>query len=110
MAIVLGLSKSTNALNTLFSAATIMPALSYLGTVLLFLKYRNSLGAGTSHIEKKWEFPVAILALIWLLFELSCLIFPSQFRSAQYYVLGTLGVGLVMFLIVAAQKRNQIKQ
>ncbi len=109
MAIVLGLSKSTNALNTLFSAATIMPALSYLGTVLLFLKYRNSLGAGTSHIEKKWEFPVAILALIWLLFELSCLIFPSQFRSAQYYVLGTLGVGLVLFLIVAAQKRNQIR-
>jgi amino acid transporter len=109
IAIVLVLSKSSNALMTLFSAATIMPALSYLGTVLLFLKYRNRLGEGTGHIEKKWEFPVAILALIWLLFELSCLIFPSQFRNAQYYVLGALGVGLVLFGFVAAQQKNQGK-
>jgi len=110
IAIVLSLSHSTNALTTLFSAATIMPAISYLGTVLLFLRVRNRGGIGDGHIARsKWEFPIAIAAVVWLLFELSCLIFPSQFRNAQYYVLGTLGIGVVFFLIATVQKNSQTK-
>ena len=106
--IVLGLSKSTNALTTLFSAATIMPALSYLGTVLLFIKVRKSMGvSGHGDERKSWEMPVAIIAVVWLLFELSCLVFPSQFRNAQYYVLGTLAVGVVFFAIASVQKNSQ---
>ena len=106
--IVMGLSKSTNALTTLFSAATIMPAICYLGTVLLFIKVRKNMGvSGHGDDRKSWEMPVAILAVIWLLFELSCLVFPSQFRNAQYYVLGTLAVGVVFFAIASVQKNSQ---
>lgn len=106
--IVLTLSKSTNALVTLFSAATIMPALSYLGTVLLFIKVRKSMGtSGHGDERKSWEMPVSILAVVWLLFELSCLVFPSQFRNAQYYVLGTLAVGVVFFVIATVQKNSE---
>jgi hypothetical protein len=38
-------------------------------------------------------------ALIWLAYELIILIGPSEFRDAQYYVLGALGVGLVFYVI-----------
>ena len=37
-------------------------------------------------------------ALIWLAYELIILIGPSEFRDAQYYVLGALGVGLVFYI------------
>jgi amino acid transporter len=110
IAIVLGLSNSTNALTTLFSASTIMPALAYLGTVLLFIKVRKNLKPSDHGIQKKsWEMPIAILAVVWLLFELSCLIFPPQFRNAQYYVLGTLALGVVFFAYATMQKNSQSK-
>jgi hypothetical protein len=110
ISIVLLLSNSTNALTTLFSASTIMPALAYLGTVILFIRVRKNLKPGEHGVEKKsWEMPVAILAVIWLVFELSCLIFPPQFRNAQYYVLGTLLVGVVFFVIASIQKKSQEK-
>jgi hypothetical protein len=38
-------------------------------------------------------------AVIWLAYELIILIGPSEFRDAQYYVLGALGVGLVVYLV-----------
>ena len=42
---------------------------------------------------------VAWGAVIWLTYELIVLIGPSAFRDAQYYVLGSLGVGLVFYVI-----------
>lgn len=105
IAIVLILMKSTSALTTLFTASTIMPALLYLGTVILFLSVRKKLDPNQSHLKgQSWEMPVAVLAIIWLLFELSCLVFPSQFRNAQYYVLGTLAIGVVVFGITSMMK------
>ena len=38
-------------------------------------------------------------AVIWLTYELIILIGPGIFRDAQYYVLGSLGVGLVFYLV-----------
>jgi hypothetical protein len=38
-------------------------------------------------------------ALIWLCYELIILIGPSAFRDAQYYVLGSLGLGLVFYVV-----------
>jgi len=37
-------------------------------------------------------------ALIWLAYELIVLIGPSEFRDAQYYVLGALGLGLIVYV------------
>ncbi len=47
----------------------------------------------------RWEIPVIAGALIWLLYELIILIGPSEFRDAQYYVLGSLGLGLIVYAI-----------
>jgi len=94
--ITLALRTHSGALATLFTASTIMPALLYAGTVLLYVftrrgKNQRSFG--------KYELPIVAGALIWLTYELIVLIGPSAFRDAQYYVLGSLGVGLVFFMV-----------
>jgi amino acid transporter len=101
-AITLALRTHTGALATLFTASTIMPALLYSGTVLLysFTARRRAAGGAARHRPfGRWEIPVIAGAVIWLAYELVILIGPSEFRDAQYYVLGALGVGLVFYLV-----------
>jgi amino acid transporter len=94
--ITLALRTHAGALATLFTASTIMPALLYAGTVLLYVFTRR----GRRHtLLGRWEIPVVVGALIWLTYELIVLIGPSAFRDAQYYVLGSLGVGLVFYIV-----------
>lgn len=93
--IVLVLISNTSALATLFTASTIMPAVLYAATVLLyvFTKHKGPKSFGA------WEWPIIAGALIWLAYELIILIGPGEFRDAQYYVLGSLGLGLVFYVI-----------
>ena len=98
--ITLVLINHTSALATLFTASTIMPALLYAGTVLLYVFTSPRRGRGEHHRPfGKWEIPVIAGALIWLAYELIILIGPAVFRDAQYYVLGALGVGLVVYVV-----------
>jgi amino acid transporter len=97
--IVLVLLASTNALFTLFTASTIMPALLYAGTVLLYIATRRGHGATEHGRYGRWEWPVIAGAVIWLAYELIVLIGPGAFRDAQYYVLGALGLGLVFYVV-----------
>ena len=81
-----------------------MPALLYSSTVLLYLftsPRREARRAQGEHHRPfgKWEIPVIAGALIWLAYELILLIGPAEFRDAQYYVLGALGVGLVFYVV-----------
>jgi amino acid transporter len=94
--ITLVLRTHTAALATLFTASTIMPALLYAGTVLLYLFTRDRTKRSTFG---KYEIPIVVGALIWLTYELIVLVGPSGFRDAQYYVLGALGLGLVFFVV-----------
>jgi amino acid transporter len=101
--ITLVLRAHTAALATLFTASTIMPALLYAGTVLLYvLTARRSAGPAREEHHRpfgKMGIPVVGGALIWLCYELIILIGPSAFRDAQYYVLGSLGLGLVFYVV-----------
>src|ERR1700757_3014981 len=92
--IVLVLLADTNALFTLFTASTIMPALLYAGTVLLYIATRRGHG-----VYGRWEWPVIAGGVIWLAYELMVLIGPGAFRDAQYYVAGALGLGLVFYIV-----------
>ncbi len=98
-AITLVLRTHTGALVTLFTASTIMPAILYASTVLLYLysRRRHRAVAGNFSLGR-WEVPVIAGALIWLAYELIILIGPSAFRDAQYYVLGALGIGLLFYI------------
>lgn len=98
--ITLVLRTNTTALETLFTASTIMPALLYAATVLLYVFVgRRRRGAEDRFSLGRWEIPVIAGALIWLAYELIILIGPAEFRHAQYYVLGALGLGLVFYIV-----------
>ncbi len=97
--ITLVLRTHTSALETLFTASTIMPALLYTSTVLLYVFVgRRRRGAEGHFSLGRWEIPVIAGALVWLTYELIILIGPAEFRDAQYYVLGALGLGLLFYI------------
>jgi amino acid transporter len=96
--LVLVLRNNTDALVNLFTASTLMPAILYTGTVVLYVAVaRNSQPQhGYFHLGR-WEGPVVVGALVWLAYELIILIAPSDFRTAQRYALGALLLGLLVF-------------
>ena len=97
--IVVVLENNTDALVTLFTASTIMPALLYAATVLLYVFSAHRVKAPSQYFSLgRFEWPVIAGALAWLAYELIILIGPSEFRDAQYYVLGALGLGLLVYL------------
>jgi amino acid transporter len=99
--IVLVLRNNTDALFTLFTSSTLMPALLYAGTVLLyvFTAHRVERESGYFHLGR-WEWPVIIGALVWLAYELIVLIGPADFRDAQRYALYAIGIGVVVFVLM----------
>jgi amino acid transporter len=114
-AIALVLRTHVGALTTLFTASTIMPALLYAGTVLLYVLTSRPRGAGESGGERprpfgRYEIPVIAGAVIWLAYELIILIGPGEFRDAQYYVLGALGVGLVFYVVQLLTEREAMRR
>jgi amino acid transporter len=85
---------STDALFSLFSAGTLLPALIYAGTVLLYWIKRKHLPPSKGMTLGKWELPVLIGASIWLVYEL--LIFrDSSFAEVWIYVLVLFGIGAI---------------
>jgi len=113
--ITLALRTHVSALVTLFTASTIMPALLYAGTVLLYVFASRRRGSQQAQGTRrspfgKMEIPVIAGALIWLAYELIVLIGPSEFRDAQYYVLGALGLGLVFYLIQLVTEPQAMRQ
>jgi amino acid transporter len=112
-AIALVLRTHTGALTTLFTASTIMPALLYAGTVLLYVLTSRRRGPGWSAHARpfgRYEIPVVAGAVIWLVYELIILIGPNEFRDAQYYVLGALGVGLVFYTVQLVTEPRAMRQ
>jgi amino acid transporter len=108
--ITLILRTNTTALETLFTASTIMPALLYASTVLLYVFVgRRRRGAEDRFSLGRWEIPVIVGALIWLAYELIILIAPAEFRHAQYYVLGALGLGLVFYIVQWITEPNAMR-
>jgi amino acid transporter len=114
-AIALALRTHVGALATLFTASTIMPALLYAGTVLLYVFTSRQRGVGQTGSERprpfgRYEIPVIAGAVIWLAYELIILIGPGEFRDAQYYVLGALGVGLVFYVVQLLTEREAMRK
>jgi amino acid transporter len=97
--IMLGVGNQTTALSNLFTAATILPAIIYLATVVLFAVTRNKLPEGDGVFTLGRIAPYVIGAsLVWLAFELSALLLPDNFRTAVVIAAAVLGVGIVVFV------------
>jgi amino acid transporter len=90
---------STDALFKLFTAGTILPVLIYLVTVLLFLRVRSKLTATPGRFDLgRWESLVIGAALLWLAFELTVLLFPSEFFDAVKLAGVMLAIGVVVYI------------
>ena len=94
----------TDALFVLFSAATLLPALIYAATVLLYVVKRRTLPPSRGFTLGRWETPVIVLAVLWLLFELS-LFRDSSFAASWLYILVMAALGAV-YLVVLLVKRG----
>jgi len=100
--IVVTLGGNPDALTTLFTASTLMPAILYTATVGLYAwnaRHRPS-APHTPFRLGAWERPVVAGALAWLGIELVILLAPAQFRPAQAYALGAVALGLVVYTLM----------
>jgi amino acid transporter len=94
-AVILGLfSTSTDALFKLFGAATLLPAIIYTITVGLYIAKRRSLPASAGFNLGRWEIPIMVVAVVWLLFELS-LFRDASFRDPWIYLGVMVAIGAV---------------
>lgn len=85
---------SEDALFILFSAATLLPAIIYAGTVLMYAIKRKSLPLSRGFSLGRFEIPILILAGVWLVYEL--LIFrDASFAKPWIYVGVMVAIGLV---------------
>lgn len=96
---------STNALFQLFSAATLMPCILYLATVILYIATRRRLPPERGFSLGRWEVPVIVVSLAWLLFELS-IFRDSSFHRPWLYVLVMVAIGLVYLGWMLSRKRS----
>ena len=87
-------AQSSDALFVLFSAATLLPAMIYAGTVLMYAVKRRSLPASQGFTLGKWEVPVLVLAAVWLVYELA-IFRDDSFAQPRLYVGIMVGIGLV---------------
>ncbi len=85
-AVILGVfSTSTDALFILFSAATLLPAVIYAITVALYIAKRRQLPQSAGFSLGRWEAPIIVVAVAWLVFALS-LFRDASFRQPWLYV------------------------
>ena len=87
----------SSTLTYLFSAATLLPAIIYLATVVLYIYARRNLPETHGFSLGAWEWPIIILSIVWLLFELS-IFRDAQFAAPWVYSLVMFGIGLIYFV------------
>lgn len=87
-------AQSEDALFILFSAATLLPAMIYAGTVLMYAIKRRSLPASQGFSLGKWEIPVLVLAAVWLVYELA-IFRDDSFAQPRLYVAVMIGLGVL---------------
>ncbi|MBO0779454.1 MAG: amino acid permease [Ktedonobacteraceae bacterium] len=109
MEVILGLfGLQTNVLTNLFSASTLLPAIIYLATVILFICTKHRLPAARNFSLGAFEWPVTILALVWLLFELS-IFRDASFATSWAYSLGMFVIGLIYFVFMLIKRPQVLK-
>jgi amino acid transporter len=93
-AILAVFAHSAGTLVILFSAASLLPALLYLATVVLFAVKRRSLPAVAGFDLKRWETPVLVVSLVWLVFELE-IFRDASFKDPWIYAAVMTATGLL---------------
>jgi amino acid transporter len=95
---LIAVRSNTDALIDVFTAGTLMPAITYTGTVLLYATVASRLRPEPGYFQLGgWQGLVVTGALVWLGYELIILLGPDTFRAAQGYALVAVLLGVIMF-------------
>ncbi|MGF6160415.1 amino acid transporter [Ensifer sp. KUDG1] len=95
-------SQQTGALFSLFSAATLLPAIIYAVTVLMYAAKRHQLPPSQGFSLGIWEVPVLVLAIAWLAFELAIFRDASFARPWSYVaIMFAIGAVYLGYLLVS---------
>ena len=90
-------ANQTNALVNLFSASSLLPAVIYLATVILYAFTRDKLPNERAFKLGVFEWPIIILSIIWLVFELA-IFRDAQFVTPWLYCAVMFVIGLLYFV------------
>lgn len=93
----------------LITASTILPIALYAATVVLYLRVRGRLARQEGAFDLgRFEFPVAIAALTWLIVAMIVLIAPEAARRAVLIDVALLAVGGLYFLALCIFDRRAL--
>jgi hypothetical protein len=99
-----------DALLQLITAGTILPVIIYGATVVLYLTVRKRLAAKEGAFSLgRWELPVAIGALVWLVVALLVLVLPHESRVPVLIDVGLVLAGGMFFLFMLTLDRTSLE-
>ncbi|MFK0254388.1 APC family permease [Streptomyces sp. NPDC090445] len=99
-----------SALLELITASTILPALTYAATIVLYLAVRGRLGRKEGAFDLgRFEVPVAVCALVWTVIALFVLVAPREALVSVVIVVGLLVAGGVFFLVMLKCDREALE-
>ena len=102
-------ANQTTALQNLFSTAAMLAVLIYLSTVILYVCRRHKFPRRPHGFNLGlFEWPVVMLALVWMVFELS-IFRDSTFTIPWLYILLMLAIGLLYFLFMLLTRREVLE-
>ena len=108
--VVLMVALPGDALLQLITAGTILPVIIYGATVVLYLAVRKRLAAKEGAFSLgRWELPVAIGALVWLVVALLVLVLPHESRVPVLIVVGLILAGGMFFLFMLTFDRTSLE-
>jgi amino acid transporter len=102
-------ANQTNTLTSLFSASTLLPAIIYLATVILYIYARRKLPQTHGFSLGVFEWPIIILSLVWLLFELA-IFRDASFASPWLYCLALFAIGLIYFVWMLVARPEALRK
>ncbi|MFI6004823.1 APC family permease [Streptomyces sp. NPDC051366] len=110
LGVVLMVALPGAALLELITASTILPAVMYGATIVLYLAVRRRLGRKKGAFDLgRFELPVAICALVWTLVALFVLVTPGEALVSVVIVVGLLLVGGLFFLVMLKVDREALE-
>lgn len=110
LGLVLMVALPGTALLKLVTASTILPAVTYGSTIVLYLAVRGRLSRKKGAFDLgRFELPVAICALLWTLIALFVLVTPKEAFVSVVIVAGLLLLGCLFFLAMLRFDRRAME-
>lgn len=110
LGVVLMVALPGAALLELITASTILPAVTYGSTIVLYLTVRRRLSRKKGAFDLgRFELPVAICALVWTLIALFVLVTPKEAFVSVVIVAGLLLLGGLFFLAMLRFDRQDME-